>query len=234
MRHPQTRAAWYRAAMALALITGANRGIGLEFVRALRKKNDRVFAVCRASSPELTETGAEVISGIDVTREDAVIRMAQATRGEKLDLVICNAGVLVPDSLESCTAESLRMHFEVNAVGPLLVTKALAPQMPSGAKVALITSRMGSIADNSSGRFYGYRMSKAALNMAGASLAIDLRGRGIAVITLHPGYVQTGMTGGAGDVTATESAERMLARIHELTLNTSGKFLHASGQELPW
>ena len=106
--------------------------------------------------------------------------------------------------------------------------------MTPGAKVALITSRMGSIADNSSGGSYGYRMSKAALNAAGRSLAIDLAARGIAVGLLHPGYVRTDMTGGSGNVEASEAAAMLVARIDELDAAKSGSFRHANGEELPW
>jgi len=115
------------------------------------------------------------------------------------------------------------------------VTSALLPRLGPGAKVALVTSRMGSIDDNSSGGAYGYRMSKAALNMAGKSLSADLRGRGIAVAILHPGMVNTDMIGGhGGQVEPAEAARGLLARIDELTLETSGGFWHANGQQLPW
>jgi NAD(P)-dependent dehydrogenase (short-subunit alcohol dehydrogenase family) len=111
---------------------------------------------------------------------------------------------------------------------------ALLPCLERGAKVALITSRMGSIADNGSGGAYGYRMSKAALNAAGMSLARDLASRGIAVVLLHPGYVKTEMTGGSGNVSAEKSASQLIGRIEALDLAHSGSFWHANGETLPW
>jgi NAD(P)-dependent dehydrogenase (short-subunit alcohol dehydrogenase family) len=138
------------------------------------------------------------------------------------------------DSLDDAAVARIRHQFEVNALAPLRLTALLAPQFTRGAKLALITSRMGSIADNTSGSYYGYRMSKAALNAAGRSLAHDLAPRGVAVVLLHPGYVQTPMTGGRGDVDAATAASGLLARIDELTPATSGSFVHANGSPLPW
>src|SRR5690606_28790840 len=119
--------------------------------------------------------------------------------------------------------------FQVNALGPLLTVHAFADRRESGAKVALVTSRMGSIADNTSGGSYGYRMSKAALNAAGKSLAIDLAPRGVAVVILHPGYVRTDMTGRTGNVDPGEAAAMLVARIDELDAASRGRFLHANG-----
>jgi NAD(P)-dependent dehydrogenase (short-subunit alcohol dehydrogenase family) len=150
-----------------------------------------------------------------------------------------NAGIYVSgDRLGGLDVAGIRKQFEVNALAPLRLTDALRERLARGAKVALITSRMGSIDDNSSGGAYGYRMSKAALNMAGKSLAVDLRERGVAVTILHPGMVRTDMLGRhasqAGTVDAAEAARGLLARIDELTLETTGRFWHAKGQPLPW
>jgi len=122
----------------------------------------------------------------------------------------------------------------VNALGPLRTVHALLAALQTGAKIALITSRMGSMADNTSGGYYGYRMSKAALNAAGVSLAHDLKARRIAVAILHPGYVRTDMTDRAGMIEPDASARLLLQRIDELTLETSGTFWHANGERLPW
>jgi NAD(P)-dependent dehydrogenase (short-subunit alcohol dehydrogenase family) len=124
-------------------------------------------------------------------------------------------------------------QFEVNALAPLLLARALLPHLGAGSKLALISSRMGSIDDNGSGGYYGYRMSKVALNMAGRSLAIDLRPRGIAVAILHPGMVATRMVGFTG-IPPEEAARGLLARINELSPATSGQFFHANGELLPW
>ncbi len=129
---------------------------------------------------------------------------------------------------------SIRRQFEVNSLGPLRVTVALLDNLGAGSKVGIVTSRMGSIEDNTSGGSYGYRMSKAAVNMAGASLANDLRERSIAVALLHPGYVRTDMTGGKGLISAEQSATGLIQRMDALDMDTSGGFWHAQGERLPW
>lgn len=215
------------------LITGANRGIGLELARQLAQRGDRVIAACREASPELEALQVEIITGVDVATSEGVNTLADALQGTTLDILINNAGILRRETLDHLDFEGISLQFEVNALGPLRVTHALLPRLASAAKVAIITSRMGSIADNTSGSMYGYRMSKAAVNMAGVSLALDLKPRGIAVALLHPGMVATEMTGGHG-IPVEESAQGLIARIDGLTLETSGAFLHANGDALPW
>ena len=221
-------------AMSIALVTGANRGIGLELVRQLVARGTKVVAVCRHSSPELDSLGVRVESGCDVTDPEAGSRLAAKLGSATLDLLVHNAGMLVPDSLGGVEPNAVRAQFELNAMAPLFLTKALLPCLRAGAKVALVTSRMGSIGDNGSGSYYGYRMSKAALNAAGVSLARDLAPHRIAVAILHPGAVRTDMTGGTGTIEVEESVRGLLARIDELTLETSGSFLHQNGEVLPW
>lgn len=220
--------------MPKAIITGANRGIGLQFCRVLTERAYEVTALCRTAGNELSSLPVDVRDGFDVTDGAAIDAFAQTVEPESVDLLINNAGILQGMSLDALDVDSIRRQFEVNAVGPLLVTRALQPALKPGAKIALITSRMGSIADNDSGGSYGYRMSKAALNAAGVSLARDLQGRGIAVAILHPGYVRTDMTGNSGLIDVDESVAGLLARIDELTLETSGSFWHTSGEVLPW
>lgn len=220
--------------MTTALITGANRGIGLEFCKQLKAKGFDVIAACRKSSPELDALGVRVETGVDVADDAAVKKLADKLDGVTIDWLILNAGILSSESLDDLDLDRIRKQFEVNAVGPLRVTKALLPKLKKGTKIALITSRMGSIADNGSGGMYGYRMSKAALNAAGKSLAIDLKDRGIAVAILHPGFVRTDMTGGNGNIDPDESARNLIERIEELTMQTSGTFRHSNGDELPW
>jgi NAD(P)-dependent dehydrogenase (short-subunit alcohol dehydrogenase family) len=221
--------------MALSVVTGANRGIGLALVRALEERGT-VIATCRMSSPGLDRLGVEVVEGVDLSTDAGVAKLAAAVGTRSIDLLINNAGILVwGDELGELDVAGIRKQFEVNALGPLRVTDALRDRLAKGAKVALVTSRMGSIDDNTSGGRYGYRMSKAALNMAGKSLSVDLRPRGVAVAILHPGMVKTDMTGGhGGQVEPDEAARGLLARIDELTLETSGGFWHANGQRLPW
>lgn len=220
--------------MGISVVTGANRGIGLEFARQLKARGTSVVAICRKSSPELDALGVRIESGIDVTEPAAGSRLAERLAMDDIDLLIQNAGMLVADSLEDVDLDKLRAQFELNAVAPLMLTRALAPRLRKGSKVALITSRMGSIADNGSGGYYGYRMSKAALNAAGVSLAHDLKPRGVAVVMLHPGAVRTEMTRGHGMIEADESVRGLLQRIDELNLETSGRFLHQNGEALRW
>ncbi len=220
--------------MGISVVTGANRGIGLELARQLKARGASVVAVCRKSSPELDALGVRVEAGIDVTEPTAAARLAARFAADDIDLLIQNAGMLAADSLEDVDPDRLRAQFELNAVAPLMLTRALAARLHKGSKVALITSRMGSIADNGSGGYYGYRMSKAALNAAGVSLAHDLKPRGIAVVMLHPGSVRTEMTRGHGMIDADEAVRGLLQRIDELGLQTSGRFLHQNGEALPW
>jgi len=220
--------------MARIVVTGANRGIGLELVRQLAARGEEVIAVCRTASPELEALGVEVQDEIDVTDDEAVRRLVQALDGRSVDVLINDAGILTRESLDDLDFDRIRRQFEVNTLGPLRITAALLANMKKGAKVAIVTSRMGSIADNGSGGMYGYRISKAGVNMAGVSLARDLEGRGIAVVLLHPGYVRTRMTGNTGNVGPDEAASGLIARIDELTLADSGCFRHADGEGLPW
>ena len=200
----------------------------------LEKASSRLTCVCRSASSELQQIeGVRIIADIDVTDADALTQLAGQLAHQALDVVINNAGVLHDESLQGLDAATIRHQFEVNALAPLLLTKALLPNLRHGSKLVLITSRMGSIGDNGSGGMYGYRMSKAALNAAGKSLAVDLKGAGIAVGILHPGLVATDM-GGPQGIPPTESATNLIARIDQLSLASSGEFWHANGTPLPW
>jgi NAD(P)-dependent dehydrogenase (short-subunit alcohol dehydrogenase family) len=221
--------------MALSVVTGANRGIGLALCAELAKRGHHVVAACRSSSPELAKLGVEVVEGVDVATDAGIAALVKAVGDRSIDLLVNNAGILVwGDQLGALNVEGIRKQFEVNALAPLRLTDALRDRLPKGAKVALITSRMGSIDDNTSGARYGYRMSKAALNMAGKSLAVDLKAHGVAVAILHPGMVKTDMIGGNGQVEPADAAKGLLARIDDLTLATSGGFWHMNGERLPW
>jgi NAD(P)-dependent dehydrogenase (short-subunit alcohol dehydrogenase family) len=219
--------------MKTVLVTGANQGIGLELCRQFQKRGDVVIAACRRASAELSKLGCRVIEDVEVTDDASVARLVAGLAGQRLDVLVNNAGILSEESLDDLDFERIRRQFEVNALGPLRVTHALLGNLGRGSKVAIITSRMGSIADNGSGSYYGYRMSKAAVNMAGMSLARDLHERGITVLLLHPGMVATGMTGGRG-IPAAESAAGLIARIDSLGLAETGSFHHVNGEPLPW
>jgi NAD(P)-dependent dehydrogenase (short-subunit alcohol dehydrogenase family) len=220
--------------MSLAIVTGANRGIGLSLTKLLKERGFTVIAACRAGSPELEKLGVEVAQDVDVTDEEGVAKLAFAVRDRNVDLLINNAGILSADRLEAPDFTAIQKQFEVNALGPLRVTAALRKNLKQGSKVAMITSRMGSIDDNGSGGHYGYRMSKAALNMAAKSLSVDLKPAGVAVAVLHPGMVKTDMIAGHGQVEPDDAAKGLLARIDELDLENTGGFWHANGQRLPW
>ena len=220
--------------MPTVVITGANRGIGLELARQFKQRGDEVVAACRKSSVELAKLDVEVVEGVDVADDAAVGRLAKSLKGRKVDVLVNCAGILSDESLGDLDFDRIRRQYEVNSLGPLRVTAALTGNLGEGSKVAIITSRMGSIDDNTSGGRYGYRMSKAAVNMAGRSLANDLKGDGVAVAILHPGFVRTGMTGHQGLVDPPESVAGLIARIDELTLETTGIFWHANGEVIPW
>ncbi|MDK2779307.1 MAG: SDR family oxidoreductase [Pseudomonadota bacterium] len=223
--------------MANVVITGANRGIGLELVRLFAGRGDAVTAVCRESSDDIEEIADQVISGLDLTADEsipAVAALLEELLEGPLDILINNAGLFTNETLDAMDFDAIQRQFDINAIVPLKLTWALLPLMAEGSKIANITSRMGSIADNTSGSYYGYRASKAALNAFGKSLAMDLKPSGIAVAQLHPGYVQTRMVGFNGDISPAEAAAGLAARIDELTLENTGGFWHSNGQPLPW
>jgi NAD(P)-dependent dehydrogenase (short-subunit alcohol dehydrogenase family) len=220
--------------MGHTLITGANRGIGLELARQLKARGDQVIAVCRQPSTELETLGVRIEGGVDVGNAESLADLANRLSGVEIDVLVNNAGILRGDSLDRMNFDSIEEQLDVNALGPLRVTTALLPLLHKGSKVVIVTSRMGSMTDNGSGGYYGYRMSKAAVNAAGVSLARDLAGRGIAVLLVHPGMVATEMTGRNG-ISPAESVHGIIQRIDALTLETTGRFLHAgTSEELPW
>lgn len=225
---------WQGARMSATVITGANRGIGLELCRQCKARGEDVIAIVRKTSDALDALGVRVEADLDVSNDAVVGALRERLAGVDIGVLINNAGILRRQGLDDMNWDGMRQQFEVNSLGPLRVTTALLGNLSSGSKVAIVTSRMGSIADNDSGGSYGYRMSKAAVNAAAVSLANDLRGKGIAVAVLHPGWVKTEMTNGTGMVDAKESAGGLIARIDALTLETSGGFWHMNGERLPW
>ena len=223
--------------MRRVVITGCNRGIGLELAKCFQKKGDAVIGICRQSSNELDAIADQVLSGIEITNPMDVQKVSEELSDHSVDILIHNAGILTKetlDELDDAAFQRIEAQFQVNAIAPLRLTHACLSALKKGATVVLITSRMGSIADNTSGRMYGYRLSKAALNMMGKSLAHDLEPQEISVAILHPGYVQTGMTNYNGNMSAEESARLLVERIEEWDLSKTGQFMHASGESLPW
>lgn len=221
--------------MATYLVTGANRGIGLEYCRQLQQRGDDVIAVCRSSSEDLDQLGVRVETGVDITSDESVTQLVKKLEGITLDVLINNAGIVERINLTNLDFDSIQQQFEVNAIGPLRLTAAILPQISSGGKVIIMTSRMGSIEDNTSGGSYGYRMSKAAVSMAGKSLSHDLKPQNIAVAILHPGLVKTRMTNfNENGITPERSVQGLLTRIDQLTLENTGTFWHSNGEVLPW
>jgi NAD(P)-dependent dehydrogenase (short-subunit alcohol dehydrogenase family) len=225
------------------VITGANRGIGLELVRQYLTRGDTVHAGVRdpASAAELTALGQQHESRLrvtvcDVADEASVRAFAAGVRGP-VHLLVNNAGMRHrPDGLEELDPRTVLRTFQVNALGPLLLTRALRPQLREarGAKVASLGSGLGSISDNTSGDAYGYRMSKAALSMATRSLAQDLREDGILAVVVSPGWVKTDMGGPEAPLSVTESAAGLVALLERLTPQQSGGFFDYRGERLAW
>ena len=221
--------------MSTYLITGANRGIGLELVRQLSNRGDDVIATCRTASPELKSLSVRIEENVDITSGDSVINLRENLNDTQVDVLIQNAGIAESNSLSTLDPQSIIHQFEVNALSPLCFVQTMISQLSKSAKIALISSRMGSIADNCSGGSYGYRMSKVALCMAGKSLSVDLKPKGIAVGILHPGLVSTRMTGfTSSGIQPKQSVNGLIHRIDELTIENTGTFWHANGQILPW
>ena len=219
--------------MATVLITGCNRGIGLELCRQMHARGDDVIGACRSTNDELDAIGFRVIGGVDVSTDEGVATLKAELGDQKIDILVNNAGILMSDSLQSVDFDNMVEQYRVNTIGPLRVTRALAGNLGNGSTVGIVTSRVGSIEDNGSGNNYGYRCSKTAANMVGMNLHHDLSPKGITVLLLHPGYVATDMTGGGG-ISPVDSAAGLIARLDELGLSDSGSFWHAEGYQLPW
>jgi NAD(P)-dependent dehydrogenase (short-subunit alcohol dehydrogenase family) len=226
--------------MLTALVTGCDRGIGKAVALQLAARAAKVVAVCLEDSAELRNRGLDVVAHVDVTSDAAVDRLAGelGRRDVKLDWLLNVAGVLGVDELGKIDFADVRRQFEINAIGPLRVVQSLRDRLASGSKVGIVTSRVGSLGDNGSGGMYAYRMSKVAANMAGLNLHHDLSKRGIAVILMHPGMVDTDLTKmlprTTAFITPEQAAAGLIRNMDELTLATSGRFRHANGEYLPW
>ncbi|MBT3980651.1 MAG: SDR family oxidoreductase [Bacteriovoracaceae bacterium] len=215
------------------VVLGANRGIGLELCREYLADSE-VIALCRKASDELEKLDVKVIEGFDLADDNIGEKISRELKGYQIDIFIHNAGVMISDDLEKIDFNNIRRQFEINTIGPLKIGKALSTMLSSGSKIAFITSRMGSISDNTSGGQYGYRISKSGLNSMAKSLSLDLQNKNIAVGVFHPGYVRTDMTRGSGLINADESAQGLKKVIGNLDLKTTGGFWHSNGECLPW
>lgn len=216
------------------LIIGANKGIGLELCRQYTQAGNHVIATCRSASQELKAVGCKVIENIEVTSDESMQSLQKALADRKLDILIHNAGILKSDQYPDIDFDNMREHFEVNSLAPLRAIQTLESLLSKGSKVGIVSSRVGSIDDNSGSNNYAYRVSKTAVNMIGKCLSIDLAPKGIALVLLHPGYVKTDMTNNNGLITPQESATGLIRRMEELSIKTSGTFVHSSGEKLMW
>jgi NAD(P)-dependent dehydrogenase (short-subunit alcohol dehydrogenase family) len=222
----------------VVLVTGANRGLGLEFARQYREAGWQVIGTARKpdTATELQELGVTVVQ-LDVTDVNSVARMAADLDGQPIDLLINNAGVLsMQDTLPQTDIEAAAWAMNVNTLGPMRVSQALLPNLSEGKgkTIVSISSGLGSLELNGGGRFYGYRESKAALNMFARSLAAELRDEGFIVIVMDPGWVQTDMGGPNATLTPEQSMSGVRAVIDGLAAEDTGTFKKHNGETVPW
>jgi NAD(P)-dependent dehydrogenase (short-subunit alcohol dehydrogenase family) len=225
------------------MITSANRGLGLEFARQYAADGWRIFAACRnphaaADLRDLARAGPVTIFPMDVTDPQSIERAKAGLAEEAIDVLINSAGIVGKQNQRAGNVdyEVWKQVLDVNTLGPLRVTEAFTDQIVRGERklVVTITSGMGSLADNISGGAIPYRSSKAAVNMAMRSAAIDLAPRGIACVLVNPGWVKTDMGGQGAPLTATESVAALKRLIASIGLAQSGKFFNYDGREYPW
>lgn len=225
------------------VVTGANRGLGLEFCKQLRAQDHSVMGSARGRSQKLDGTGVHVAK-LDIADTDSIARFADAVaeRFERVDLLINNAGINSKSApkgqknvrLGDLEPQGLLRMIQINAVGPVLVAQALMPVLGDGSRVVSVSSWLGSIAGKTSGGNYGYCASKATLNMLMRTFAHDVAGKGITSVVVNPGWVQTDMGGPRAPLTPTESVAGLLQVIHSLTPERSGAFLQWDGSTVDW
>ncbi len=220
--------------MRTVVITGANKGIGLALTKQYQQEGDKVIAAVRNSSDELEALGVKVYENVDVTNDEQVLDFKRQLGDTTIDILFNNAGQLSSEDMLDMNYDRIRQQFEVNTLGPLRVTHTLSHLFTRGAKIGIVSSRVGSMTDNGGGGNYGYRISKTAANMVGKNLSIDFAPRGIGVYLLHPGYVSTQMVNYKGPVPPQEAAKGLKQVMDKLTLEQTGTFWHAQGYELPW
>ena len=226
--------------MPTVLVVGADRGIAHAISRQLNERGDTVIAACLVGNDELAAAGIRIEGGVDVTSQASVGALAASltAEGVKLDAVFHVAGVLGLDQLGSIDYDDVRRQLEINTIGPLRTIEAVRDLLHDGSKVGIVTSRVGSLGDNSSGGMYAYRISKAAANMVALNLHHDLSKQGISVLALHPGMVATALTkdypGHFDYITPDQAAAGLIRDIDQLTPASSGRFQHSNGEFLPW
>jgi len=230
--------------MESVLITGANRGIGLELTRCFAGAGWRVHACCRDPREardlgKLAEgsKGAVSLHALEVTDEAAIGKLASSLRGEPLDILINNAGIAgrKAATFGATDSKAWAETFAVNSIAPMHMAEAFLPNLLKGQRktIATISSRMGSIAENGGGS-YAYRASKAAVNMVMKGLSVELKSKGFIAVSLHPGWVRTDMGGAGAPIAPADSAAKLFEVITGLKAADSGKFLNYDGSAIPW
>jgi len=222
----------------VVLVTGANRGLGLEFVKQLQETGYEVIGTARSpgKANDLKATGARV-EQLDVASAESVEALATRLKGIPIEMLINNAGMLnrTDSSLDSLDFDVMERTFQVNSLGPLRVTQALLPNLQAGEKKTIvnISSIMGSI-ELSGGGSYSYRTSKTALNQINKIISAELDSQGFTSVVIHPGWVRTDMGGSGATLAIPESISAILKVIDGLTIKDTGKFYNYDGKELPW
>jgi len=223
--------------MPIAVVSGANRGLGLEWTRQLLDKGWKVHAGFRSELGELKELEDACHHQLDVSSQESISSFVEKI-GDRVDLLINNAGIAHErwQSVSEINFVETMKVIDINSLGPIRMTAALLPKM--GGKimstVAMITSLMGSVGDCASGKSYAYRASKSALNMFSIAMKNELRSSNISIILLHPGWVKTDMGGPNALITPRESTCEMIKRVEEQTLDMTGRFIQYDGKALPW
>lgn len=226
--------------MPTALVVGADRGIAHAIAKQLHERGETVIAACMVGNEELAAAGVTVEGNVDVTSQESIDALAAklTANGVRLDQLIHVAGVLGLDELGSIDYGDVRRQLEINTIGPLRTVEALRGLLHEGSKVGIVTSRVGSLSDNSSGGMYAYRVSKAGANMVALNLHHDLSKEGVSVLALHPGMVATALTkdypGDFDYITPDEAAAGLIRDLDQLTPKDSGRFQHSNGTFLPW
>jgi NAD(P)-dependent dehydrogenase (short-subunit alcohol dehydrogenase family) len=227
------------------LITGANRGIGLEHAKVFAERGTRAFATAR-SPTEATELnalatahpGRVTVLPYDAADAEAPAKLKAALGSAPIDLILANAGMMAEKeaAFGAVDVEAILQTIRINSLAPLKLVEALADNVTSSSRklIAFQSSLMGSVGDNQSGGYYAYRLSKGALNMIAKCVSNDLRSRGITVVALHPGWVKTRMGGANAPVTVAQSVEGQQRIFDKLTLADSGQFFNYDGKKLPW
>lgn len=222
----------------ITVVTGANRGLGLDLCRQLKQAGAQVIGTARDPQGAIDLRALEIrVEALDVADAESVAAFAQRLGDTSVDLLINNAGVGgAGEGISELDIDDAERKFQINSLGPIRVTQALMPHLRrgKGRKIAHVSSRMGSISDNGEGGYYGYRISKAALNMFNRSLAVELVGQGFVCVVLHPGWVRTRMGGFSAPQLPEASARGLLRIIGRLRRQDTGRFFDYTGAEIPW